>query len=324
MTLALLPSLRAVRFRYRPRLDLRHPGLRTAMRLAGWTLLYVLVSQLGYLMVVNLATATTAYTIYTYAYQVFQLPYAVIGVSVITALLPRMSSHAADGRRELVREDLSTASRMAIAAIVPAALCLVALGRPIAVAVFNHGAVSHSQALAIGDALSTFAVALVPFSLYQVQLRVFYANQDSRTPALINIGVVATNIAAAFALSALLPLRHRAVALALAFTVAYLAGLAVSTILLRVRLGGVDANRTARVLTRVTIVAGLGAVVAAEVALGTRNLIGAGWFGSAVGVLLACAAGLGVFLVLAMRMGPPEVRALTRAVGARFGPSRRT
>jgi putative peptidoglycan lipid II flippase len=318
MTLALLPSLRAVRFRYRPRLDLRHPGLRTAVRLAGWTFLYVVVSQVGYLVVVNLATATTAYTIYTYGYQIFQLPYAIIGVSVITALLPRMSSHAAERQRDLVREDLSTASRMAVAAIVPAALCLIALGRPIAVAVFNHGAVSYRDAIEIGNALSAFALALVPFSLFQVQLRAFYAYQDSRTPALINIGVVATNIAAAFTLSALVPLRHRAVALALAFTVAYLAGLAISTFLLRLRLGGVEAHRTARVLTRVTIVAGFGAVAAAEVAHGVRVVVGTGWIGSGIGVTLGAATGLVTYVMLAVRMGLPEVTALTRAVGARL------
>jgi putative peptidoglycan lipid II flippase len=112
------------------------------------------------------------------------------------------------------------------------------------------------------------------------------------------------------------------VALALAFTVAYLAGLAVSTILLRLRLGGVEAHRTARVLTRVTIVAGIGAVVAAEVAHAVRVVLGTGWFGSGVGVVLGCVTGLVTYLVLAVRMGLPEVTALTRAVGARFGARR--
>ncbi len=96
MTIALLPSLRASGFRYRPRLDLRHPGLRQAVRLAGWVLVYVAVSQLSYFVVTRLATGTVAFTTYSNAYQLFQLPHAIIAVSLITALLPRMSSHAAD------------------------------------------------------------------------------------------------------------------------------------------------------------------------------------------------------------------------------------
>ncbi|SBW29171.1 integral membrane protein MviN [Candidatus Protofrankia californiensis] len=319
MTLALLPSLRAVGFRYRPRLDLSHPGLRRAMRLAGWTLLYVAVSQVGYLVIVRLASSATAYTVYTYGYQIFQLPYAVIAVSVITALLPRMSAHAADNRSDLVRQDLSTGTRLAAVVIVPAALALLALGRPIAVAVFNHGAVSYTGAVRIGDTLAAFAVALVPFSLFQVQLRVFYAHQDSRTPALINMGIVATNIACAAALSSLLPDKNRSVALALAFAVSYLVGVAVSSVLLQTRLGGIDGGRIARMLTQVTIAGGLGAVVAAAVSSLVRMVLGQGWIGSGVSVVLACGVGVPIYLAAIVRMRLPEMAALVTTVRGRFG-----
>lgn len=323
MTLALLPALRRVGFRYRPTLDLRHPELRSAARLASWTLLFVVVSQAGYLVIVNLSTASTAYTIYTYGYQIFQLPYAIIGVSVITALLPRMSGHAAQGRADLVRADISTATRVAATAIVPAALFLLALGRPIAVAVFHHGAVNYHDAIDIGDTLSAFALALVPFSLFQVQLRAFYAYQDSRTPALVNMGVVAVNVLGAVVLTVTVPERHRAPALALAFAAAYLVGLAAATTLLRRRLGGVDGNRTARVITQVAIAAGLGAVVASLVARAIRALVGTGWLVSGIAVVLACTAGGALFLAAAVRMQIHEVSALLAAVNGRLGRGRR-
>ncbi|WP_261567450.1 murein biosynthesis integral membrane protein MurJ [Frankia gtarii] len=319
MTLALLPSLRKVGFRYRPRLDLRHPELRSAARLAGWTLLFVIVSQVGYLVIVNLSTATTAYTIYTYGYQIFQLPYAIIGVSVITALLPRMSGHAAQGRRDLVRADISTATRVAVTAIVPAALFILALGRPIAVAVFYHGAVRYHAAVDIGDTLSAFALALVPFSLFQVQLRAFYAYQDSRTPALANMGVVAVNVLGAVVLTVLVPEQHRAPALALAFAFAYLVGLAATTILLRRRLGGVDGNRTARVITQVAVAAGLGAVIASLLARGIRSVIGTGWLSSGVAVVIATVVGGALFVAVAKRMSIYEVNALIEVVNSRLG-----
>ncbi|WP_235488330.1 murein biosynthesis integral membrane protein MurJ [Frankia sp. AvcI1] len=318
MTLALLPSLRKVGFRYRPRLDLRHPELRSAARLAGWTLLFVIVSQIGYLVIVNLSTASTAYTIYTYGYQIFQLPYAIIGVSVITALLPRMSGHAAQGRRDLVRADISTATRVAVTAIVPAALFILALGRPIAVAVFYHGAVRYHAAVDIGDTLSAFALALVPFSLFQVQLRAFYAYQDSRTPALVNMGVVAVNVLGAVVLTVLVPEQHRAPALALAFAFAYLVGLAATTILLRRRLGGVDGNRTARVITQVAVAAGFGAVIASLLARGIRAVIGTGWLSSGIAVVIAAVVGGALFIAVARRMNVHEVNALTEVVNGRL------
>lgn len=322
MTLALLPALRKVGFRYRPRLDLRHPELRSAARLAAWTLLFVVVSQAGYLVIVNLSTASTAYTIYTYGYQIFQLPYAIIGVSVITALLPRMSGHAAQDRRDLVRADISTATRVAATAIVPAALFLLALGRPIAVTVFHHGAVSYGDAIAIGDTLSAFALALVPFSLFQVQLRAFYAYQDSRTPALVNMGVVAVNVLGALILTVAVPEKHRAPALALAFATAYLVGLAAATTLLRRRLGGIDGNRTARVITQVAVAAGLGAVLASLVARGIRGVIGDGWAPSGLAVVVACTLGGALFLAAAVRMNIHEVNALLAVVRSRLRPRR--
>lgn len=323
MTVALLPAVRAVGFRYRPRLDLRHPGLRAAYRLAGWTLLYVVVSQLGFVVITKLATGGQVLTIYQNAYQIFQLPYAIIGVSVVTALLPRMSNHAAAGKDALVREDLSTATRMTVTAIVPSALFLLALGRPIAVAIFHHGAVEYESAVRIGDALSAFAVALVPFSLFQVQLRAFYAYRDSRTPALVNIGVVATNVVAAVTLSQLADVEHRAVVLPLGFSLAYLIGLAATTVLLRRRLGGIDGNRIARVTTRVSVTAGIGAVLASVIADGLRDLLGTGWLVSAFAVVLGLAVGGVVFVVVSVRSGLYEMTALMRMVGGRLGAGRR-
>ncbi|CUU57303.1 putative peptidoglycan lipid II flippase [Parafrankia irregularis] len=321
MTVALLPTVRAVGFRYRPRLDLRHPGLRSAYQLAGWTLLYVLVSQLGFAVITNLTNDkhSEVTTIYQNAYQLFQLPYAIIGVSVVTALLPRMSNHAAAGKTALVREDLSTATRMTVTAIVPSALFLLALGRPIAVTIFNHGAVDVAGAVRIGDSLSAFAIALVPFALFQVQLRAFYAYRDSRTPALVNIGVVATNIVAALVLSHLAAPEHRAVVLPLGFALAYMIGLVATTVLLRRKLGGIDGNRVARVTTRVSVTAGIGAVLASVIADVVRDLLGHGWLGSGIAVVIGLVAGGLAFVVISVRSGLYEMTALMRMVGGKLG-----
>lgn len=319
MTVALLPSLAKVGFRYRPRLDLRNPRLLTALRLAGWTFLFVAVSQAGYVVVVRLGTAGTAYTVYSYGYIIFQLPYAIIGVSVITALLPRMSGHAADGRPDLVREDLGEGIRTAMVAILPAALFLLALGRPIAVTVFQHGAVGAADATAIGDTISAFAVALVPFSMFQLQLRAFYAHQDTRTPALTSIAIVASNIAAAALLAEIVPAEHRAVALALAFCLAYLVGVVITSALLRRRLGGIDGHQTIRLMTRVALAAGVGAVLASALAAAVRSLVGDGWIGSGLALVLAVGLGGWVFGLVASRMGITELTSLTGSVFGRLG-----
>jgi putative peptidoglycan lipid II flippase len=319
MTVALLPSLRASGFRYRPRLDLRHPGLRSASRLAAWVLVFVVTSQVSYFVVTRLATGGVAYTTWFNAYQLFQLPHAIIAVSVITALLPRMSRHAAEERLDLVRGDLSTGLRLAAVVIVPAALGLLVLATPISVAIFAHGATSVSDAGRIGAALAAFAFALVPFSTFQIQLRAFYALADSRTPALVNFAVAGTNIVAALLLSAVLPDRHRAVALALAFAAAYLVGAAVCTRLLVHRLGGIDRDRLLHTLGRTALAGAAAAVVALLLSRGVLAVLGTGSAGSLGAVVLAGIVGALAYLLVALRMRIEELSSLTAMVRSRLG-----
>jgi putative peptidoglycan lipid II flippase len=319
MTLALLPSLRASGFRYRPRIDLRHPGLRSAGRLAGWVLLFVVTNQVALTVVTRLASAAVAYTTWQYAYQLFQLPHAIIAVSVITALLPRMSRHAAEDRLDLVRDDLSTGLRLAAVVIVPAAFGLLALATPICVTIFAHGATSVGDASRIGGALAGFAVALVPFSSFQLQLRAFYALADSRTPTFVNFAVAGTNIVTGVVLSVLLPERSRAVALALAFAAAYLVGTVICARLLVKRLNGLDAPRIARTVVRCAVAGAGAALLAFVLSVAVRSLLGSGSAGSLAAIVVAGLAGGALYGLLAARMGVTELTSLVGTVRRRFG-----
>lgn len=93
----LVIALHRVGFRFRPRFDLRNAGLGEMGRTAVWTFAYVGIGQITFLITTRLATGAgqrapgAGNAAYAYAYQLFQLPYGIIAVSVITAMLPRMS-----------------------------------------------------------------------------------------------------------------------------------------------------------------------------------------------------------------------------------------
>jgi putative peptidoglycan lipid II flippase len=319
MTLALLPYLRAVGFRYRPRLDLRHPALRQAGRLAGWMLVFVAVNQVAYLIVARLATSSkSTYTAYTNAYQLFQLPHAIVAVSVITALLPRMSGHAAEGRDDLLRADLSRGMRLSYVAIVPASFGLLVLAKPISVAVFAHHNTTVHGATAIGSTLAAFAVAIVPFSTFQLLLRAFYARQDSRTPALVASALAATNIISAYALSAALPKGNRGVALASAFAISYVIGAVILIVLLRRQIGSLDGSRVLRLVARTTVAAGLAALIAGGLASLLRSSAGTGPAASLAAVVVGGGVGVIVYVVAASRMRVTELTSLLDMVRARI------
>ena len=128
---------------------------------------YVITQWAGNLVVQILANAASAgvngYSAYSIAWQLFQLPYAIVGISVITALLPRMSEHASARRYSLVRDDFSIGVRLASVIVVPAAIYLGVLGGPLAEVLFSYGSTSATHARYVGEVFGLFALGLVPY-----------------------------------------------------------------------------------------------------------------------------------------------------------------
>ena len=58
--LILVPYLRRAGFHFRPRFDFRGTGLGHTLRLGIWTVLFVIVNQIAYTVVVRLASSGTA------------------------------------------------------------------------------------------------------------------------------------------------------------------------------------------------------------------------------------------------------------------------
>ena len=150
-TAALIPVLRRVGFRWRPRFDFRRAEVAEIRRMAAPLFGYILTTQVSFLVVQNVANAAStrpgasydSFSTYSYAWQLFQLPYAIVGISVITALLPRMSAHAAERRYALVRDDFSTGVRLSSVIVVPAALLLIVLGGAAGRVAVRHRARQH-------------------------------------------------------------------------------------------------------------------------------------------------------------------------------------
>ncbi|MEU5988287.1 murein biosynthesis integral membrane protein MurJ [Spirillospora sp. NPDC047418] len=254
-TVALWPSLRRVGFRWRPRLDFKRGEIGEVGRMAGWTLLYVIATQAALAVVTALANAAGnlavdeglgegyGYTPYFNAYQLFQLPYAIVGVSVITALLPRMSRFAAEGKTADVRAAFSSGLRLSSVIIMPAAALMLVLGPEITTVLFAHGNTSPDDALVIARVMQMFAIALVPFSIYQLMLRVFYSHGDTKMPALIGLVVTTANIAMAFTAYNLLGVKWIVVGIAGGFAIANVVGTITCWLVLRRKLGGIDGRR---------------------------------------------------------------------------------
>jgi putative peptidoglycan lipid II flippase len=327
-TAALIPALHRVGFHWHPRFDFRRAEVTEIRRMAAPLFGYVLTTQVSFLVVQNVANAASvragasydSFSTYSYAWQLFQMPYAIIGVSVITALLPRMSAHATEHRFPLVRGDFSTGARLSSVIVVPCALLLVVLGPPLTEFLFaiGHGSTSVAEARYIGEVFGIFSLGLVPYMMFQLLLRVFYALHDSRTPMLIGVAVMAVNIGVSLLALTALPTGHVVEGLGAAFGLANVVGAVVSWWILRRRLGGLDGHRITSTLVRMHLAAVPALLFAWAVTFMVGVIFVSGPAYGLVTVVLGGSGGLLLYLLFARALRVSEVTDLVATVQARL------
>jgi putative peptidoglycan lipid II flippase len=296
--------------------------VRRVGQLGAWAVLYVVVNQLGFLVVIVLTSAVPgegAFSAYFYAFVLFQLPHGIYAVSVMTALVPAMAEAAARGDHSRFAEHLARGVRATAVLIVPAAAGLVVLSTPIVRLLLEQGVFTAQSTRLVAPVLTAFALGLASFSLFQLFLRAHYALQDTRTPALVNVAAVSVNVAANVTLFVLLPGQWKVVGLALGHAIAYTAGTAVFAVLLRRRLGGLGGGDMRAQLSRIGVAAAGMAVLAWAAARLLEAAVGVDTVAAqAVQVTAAVGTGLVSYLLLARALGVSDVAAVLRMVGERL------
>jgi putative peptidoglycan lipid II flippase len=320
MTIALWPSLRRLGFRWRLRFDWNHPAVRRLGKLALWVVVYVAANQIAYVIIIVLTGRFPpgGYQIYASAFILFQLPHAIFAVSIFTALLPAMSGRWADDDPSGVRTLFSRGLRDTAVVIVPAAFGYLVLALPIVTLLLQHGNAGPADAEVIARTLQAFAVGLPFFSAFQLMTRTFYAMQDTRTPALVNVAAAVVNIAAD--LVYVFWFGWDVPGLALGHATSYAFATAVCLILLRHRLGGIDGRRVARTVVRVVPASAAAAGAAFLASQGVQALLGSdgGTLGRLVQVGAAIGAGLLVFVASTLILRIEEADEVKDAVLRRF------
>ncbi|MFF9085750.1 murein biosynthesis integral membrane protein MurJ [Streptomyces sp. NPDC014991] len=324
--LAMIPYLRETGFRVRLRFDWRGHGLGKAAMLAKWTVLFVLANQAGAMVVTQLSTAAgkdsgikgAGFAAYANAQLIWGLPQAIITVSLMAALLPRISRSAAEGDGGAVRDDISQGLRTTAVAIVPIAFGFLALGIPMCTLIF--GSAGTSAAVNMGYMLMAFGLGLIPYSVQYVVLRAFYAYEDTRTPFYNTVIVAAVNASASALCYFLLPPRWAVAGMAAAYGLAYAIGVGIAWRRLRKRLGGdLDGARVLRTYARLGIASLPAALLSGAVCYGIGHTLGQGVGGSFAALLAGGAVLLGVFFVAARRMRIEELNSLVGMVRGRLG-----
>ncbi|MGD3105299.1 murein biosynthesis integral membrane protein MurJ [Streptomyces sp. YGL11-2] len=325
--LAMIPYLRDADFKLRLRFDWRGHGLGKAAKLAKWTVLFVLANQAGVLVVTQLSTWAgntadqqghpgTGFISYASAQLIWNMPQAIITVSVMAALLPRLARSAHDGDTGAVRDDMSQGLRTSAVAIVPISFGFLSLGIPLCTLVYG----SSGAGIPMGYMLMAFGVGLIPFSVQYVVLRAFYAYEDTRTPFYNTVIVAAVNAAASALCFLVLPARWAVIGMAASYGLAYVIGVGVAWRRLSKRMGGdLDTAHVVRTYARLAGASIPATIISGAVVYGVMQTLGSGFLGSLAGLIGGAAALLAVFYVAARKMRIEELNALVGMVRSKLG-----
>lgn len=289
----------------RPRFDWRHPMVRRIARLGGWAAAFLAATNVLLGVVLVLSNRVRGGVVaWSLAFTVFLLPHALIALPVLTTSFPTMSRHAAGRDGVAYQRAVASGLRAITYLVLPAAAAMVALGLPMA-RVLQFGKFGHGGVAMVAGAVAAFGPGLAGYGTFLFLSRAMYATGDTRTPALVNMAVVAGGAVLMVSAFSAVHGNARVVALAGAHSVAYLAGAAVMFAVVRRRTPG-DPERTGDLPRSIAA-----SVAAAGLAGGVMWLVGGaiatpGRLHSLAAILGGGGAGLAVYVLAAAVLGGPR------------------
>ncbi len=259
MALVLWPAMRRAGIRIHLNLEWRNPAVTAVLRLSGWTLGYVVVNAAMFWLMVTLINSTGEGppSAFTYGWALFQLPYGLFTVSIMTTFMPELASAAGRSDVDGYRTRFGQGLRLSILVILPAAIGLMVLAQPVVSVLFQRGNFTQDSVDLTASAVLWLAVGLPGFAVYLFTMRGFYALKDTRTPFLLCL----VQNGAQMVLSLVLVRLFDFEGVLAAFALAYTAGSLVALVVLRRRVGGIGSGVVPAVLRHLVAATAMGAVL---------------------------------------------------------------
>ncbi|NLO28498.1 MAG: murein biosynthesis integral membrane protein MurJ [Actinobacteria bacterium] len=252
------------------------------------------------------------------AFRLYQLPQGMFAIAIGTVLFPALSRHGAAKRMAEFRADLSLGIRQIFFVTLPFAAFFSVLSEPTVRLIYEYGKVVGDEAAISGtsSALLFYSLGMAFVSVNTLLNRAFYSIQKSWVPLVMG----AANLAVNAAIMLFLYESMGVGGITLATSVVSIINFFGLMVLLSPRIGGLDARRIAWSAGR-SIIALIPLVgVAYGVWYGLDVALGGGLWQKIVSVLVAYAAGGGVYIFAAWAMRMPELRDVLNVIRRRRHP----
>jgi len=302
-----IPNLIQVGFRYRPMLQLSHPGVRRIGRLIVPVLLGLSVTQLNLFVNQYLASGLAPGIVAALrtAQRLMQLPIGIFAVAFAVAAFPTLTSLAATGQLDSFKRTTFSTLSTIFFITVPAAVGLIALRVPIIRVLYQIGQFTPAATETTAVALFFYSLGIFGWGSIQLLNRTFYALEDTRTPVFAGILAIGLNIALNVYLVKIMG--HGG--LALAYSLTGVVNMLILILMLRRRLGSMNYSGLLYSFGRIlfaSLVMGLAASCLAgylELVLDMSIKLNQLWQ-----VLGSVSLGVTVYALLALALKMPEAR----------------
>lgn len=315
----------------RPKFGWKDSGLGAAAKVAVWTMGTMVIGNLSFIFILRVATipaggdSTTdpnipGILILNRATELYIMPHSIIALSIATVMFTAMSHAAASRNMSGLRSSLAGALRTTGMATVFAGIALVVLSGPFGM-LFGGGTEIVGRQIAI--TLSILAIGAPFYSINFILNRVFYAQENAKTPFIIQCIMVCIGLGGAL-LASRLPQEFIIYGLAASYTVSNVLGPVVSHLFLKAKLGDYGGGLIVRAHMRF-LAAALVAGIAGELALMIfGGTVAGGFMWSSIAAAAVTLAVVGtimavVYIVILKRMRVHEVDALLNPLISKVG-----
>lgn len=323
-SLVLLLPVHRLGLKLRPRFGIRGTGLGATAKVAIWTMGTMIIGNLSFIIILRVATIPSGgdgapdpgsvipgILVLNRATELYIMPHSIIALSIATVMFTAMAHAAANNDLSGLRKSLAAALRNTGLATVFAAVALVVLSGPFGM-LFGGGSEANARQVAI--TLTILAIGAPFYSINFILNRVFYAQENAKTPFIIQCIMVAIGMGSALS-AALLPEEFIIYGLAASYTLTNVLGPVVSHLFLRARLGNYGGGLILRAHMRFVIAALLTGIVG-ELALrlfGSSMPGGFMWRSMPASVATMAAVGIlmaGVYVLVLKLLRVPEIEAV--------------
>jgi putative peptidoglycan lipid II flippase len=188
----LIRLLASWRIGYRPRVQAQaftHPAVHNTLKLMGPRIIGLLAVQAS-LWTFNAVGSTLqegSVAVFNFARNFQSLPVSFIGIAIATVLFPVLAADAAAEQHDQMLKNAKAAMRTILLFTLPAMIGMMLVSKPLIAVFLGGGEFDEAAITRTTITLIVFALAIPLESLQHILARLFYAQHDTRTPAIISV-----------------------------------------------------------------------------------------------------------------------------------------